>query len=229
MNENEDHGTNCAIIAAGAPYGDFHGGVAPEASLECYRVSPDGKGFCEQGIISALDDILDRNLGEGHVISMSFGFEKVNSDITERIDKLTGRKVVCVAAAGNDGPPELVNFPASLGNVISVGSCKSTGQPSNFNNIGNIDVYAPGENLAPKKIKGFGTSYAAPAVAGIIALLMQQAKKIGIFTNICDVNIIRNILTCELKAHGVDMLAPHELLEDGPEKLKRVIEKYTMS
>ena len=228
MNEDKTHGTYCATIAAGAPHGDFHGGVAPAASLVCSRVSPDGKDFYEQGIVKALDYMLNHNVGAGYVISMSFGCEKLHDDITKHINELTGRKVVCVAAAGNDGPPEQVYFPACLGNVISVGSCKSTGQPSDFNNTGNIDVYAPGENLVPNELKG--TSFAAPAIAGIIALLMQQAKKIDdpkMFANICDVNVIRKILTYDLKARGVDVLAPHELLEDGPEKLKRVIEKYT--
>ena len=228
MNEDKDHGTYCATIATGAPYGDFRGGVAPAASFVCCRVSPDGKDFCEQGVVNALDYILNHDVGAGYVISMSFGCEKLLDNITKRINELTGRKVVCVAAAGNDGQPEQVKFPACLGNVISVGSCKSTGQPSEFNNIGNIDVYAPGENLVPDKIKG--TSFAAPAIAGIIALLMQQANNIGdpeMFANICDVNVIRKILTYDLKARSVDVLAPHELLEDGPEKLKRVIEKYT--
>ena len=229
MNEDKAHGIYCATIAAGAPHGDFRGGVAPAASLVCYRVSPDGKDVYEQGIVNALDHMLNQDVGAGYIILMSFGFEKLHNDITERIDELTERKVVCVAAAGNDGPPKLVNFPASLGNVISVGSCNSIGQPSGFNNIGNIDVLAPGENLIFDQLKG--TSFAAPAIAGIIALLMQQAKNIGdpkIFANICDVNVIRNIFTYDLKARGVvGLLAPHELLEDGPEKLKRVIEKYT--
>ena len=227
MNEDVAHGTNCATIAAGVPFGEFRGGVAPAASLACCRVSPDGKDFYEQGIVSALDYILEQNVGAGYIISMSFGCEKLHGDITKRIDMLTERKVVCVAAAGNDGPCEQVNFPACLGNVISVGSCKSTGQKSDFNNLGNIDICAPGENLVPEKLKG--TSYAAPAIAGIIALLMQQAKNIGdpkMFESICDVNVLRKILTYDLKARGFDVLAPHELLEDGPEKLKRVIEKY---
>ena len=228
-NMNNAHGTYCATIATGAPCSGFCGGVAPAASFLCCRVSWDGKDFCEQGVVHALDEIiLLEGVGAGYVISMSFGCEKLHDDITMRINELTRKKVVCVAAAGNDGRPEQVNFPACLGDVISVGSCKSTGQPSDFNNIGNIDVYAPGENLVPNEIKG--TSFAAPAIAGIIALLMQQANNIGdpkMFANICDVNVIRKILTYDLKARSVDVLAPHELLEDGPEKLKRVIEKYT--
>lgn len=229
MTFNNSHGTHCATIAAGVSCDavEFLGGVAPAASLVCCHVSPDGKNYQASAVTAALKYLLEQDAGKGCIVSMSFGFEKVNKEITEYINELTKRKVVCVAAAGNDGPPNLVMFPASLGNVISVGSCKSTGQPSDFNHIGSIDVCAPGENLVPDAL--VGTSFAAPAIAGIIALLIQQVSKLGkpeMIERICDVNILRKILSYDLKAHCVDVLAPHELLEEGPQKLEQVIMKY---
>ena len=228
------HGTIAATIAAGAKCEDlkFEGGVAPAATVGVCCVSHDGEVYLSQHICNALQFLL---MTPVDVISMSFGYEKIDEEIAKCINDLTNRGVVCVAAAGNDGVYQpSVMFPASDKNVISVGSYQPTGHPSKFNTDANIDVYAPGENLVFPKTDGTpinfqGTSFAAPAIAGLIALLLQQVKKLQnpeLERHIRNVNILRKMFDCDLKVRGRNLLAPHELLGDKPEKLEEVIRKY---
>ena len=94
---------------------------------------------------------------------------------------------------GNSGlfnPEEI--FPASIKNVISVGTCDQYGNPSRFNARGDIDVLVAGENIHfLGKVKA-GTSCAAPAVDALVLLLKQYAKHVGppAIENIHDARIL---------------------------------------
>ena len=226
-----NHGSVVASIAAGIKSESlgFEGGVAPAASLGIYVVSLDGKSYPSQSVCNALKFLLSQNF-RVDILLMSFGFQKIDNEIAECIDALTNWRVVCVAAAGNDGLYQSsVMFPACDKNVISVGSCRPTGQQSMYNPSANIDVYAPGENLAICGTCVSGSSYAAPAVAGLIALLIQQVRKLekpDMERHIRNVDVLRKIFNYDLKARGRDILLPHELLREGPQKLQEVIRKY---
>ena len=229
---NWNHGTGVATIAAGAKCKDFEGGVAPAATVGVCRVSLDGIKYPSQCVCSALQYLL-KETSRVDIISMSFGYEKIDTEIEKCINELTNQGVVCVAAARNDGCYQTsVLFPASDKNVISDGSYQPTGHPSLFNTDANIDVYAPGENLyLPGFLPMKGTSYAAPAIAGLIALLIQQVRKLNnpeLEKHLRNVNVLRKIFENDLKARGKNLLAPHELLEDNPHKLGAVITKYIM-
>ena len=114
------------------------------------------------------------------VISMSFGKEadKPNSGdqrkIMELIAKLNGLQVTVVAAAGNEGKPL---FPANQPTVFSVGALDKDDKPVDWN-PSKVDVYAPGVDIAVPLVRQItdgmemrsGTSCAAPAIAGLIAL-----------------------------------------------------------
>ena len=164
---------------------------------------------------------------------MSFGYEKDSQQIAQCIDNLTSLGVVCVAAAGNAGRCQnVLAFPASNKNVISVGACKPTGQPCDSNPEKPIDVCAPGEDIIiPSLTEPFsGSSAATPAVAGIIALILQCANKLsGNLNMIRDVNILRKIFQHDMKERGKELLAPHDLLEslwNDPNQIVAVISKY---
>ena len=238
VNVNLTHGTLVVTIAAGAKCEDlkFTGGVAPAATVLVCRVSHDSKVYQLQSIYSALQYLVEKK-NPVDIISMSVGCEKICVKTAKCIEDLVNRGVVCVAGAGNDGLYQSsVMFPASDKNVISVGSYQPEGDQSKFNPDDNIDVYAPGEDLGFREPNGNlfrvqGTSLATPAIAGLIALLIQQVRKLNdpeLEKNMRDVNVLRKILANDLKARGKNLLAPSELLEDGPEKLEKVIKKYIL-
>ena len=132
----------------------------------------------------ALDDIQDK-LERGKqidVVSISYDCEDIKQDIHNKIDILTKMGVTFVAAAGNGGQYQaLACMPARFDNVISVGALDKHGYKSLFTPTVKIDVYAPGEDILIPSTKEivWGTSYATPAVAGLVLLLKQWANHIG--------------------------------------------------
>ena len=174
----EEHGTMVTGIVAQ---------YAPKAEIHVYCVSEENK-FKKDAIIEALKYIKAQN--KCQVIVMSFGHLKDEEYENRKslIDDLAGKGVICVAAIGNIGlNAEKLAFPARLNNVIAVGGLTEFGRPLPLNNPGQIDMYAPGETVyAPgvtsnsKYQKGRGTSFAAPAIGGIVALLIQLAQRPGV-------------------------------------------------
>ena len=68
--------------------------------------------------------------------------------------------VVCIAAAGNEGPDDEV-YPSAWGEVMGVGASDKYGDraiwdlPNNqYSNDLNVDIWAPGSSLATATIPG---------------------------------------------------------------------------
>ena len=136
------------------------------------------------------------------IVVMSFRLSENYPTISRSVGVLRSQNVVCVVAAGNDGLNQSPGYPARYSSVLTVGSVDSYGRISNFSTSDPcVDVLALGENvLLPvnRPISGgasqspptgsslplvtrylqtdSGTSFAAPAVAGLIALLLQCAR-----------------------------------------------------
>ncbi len=138
------------------------------------------------------------------VLSMSLGVCASQASAFDTPDKLTenaityavGKGAVLVAAAGNNGatgcpipdpndPQKTINdpsimFPGNNPNVIAVGSVNGANVRSSFSATGApLDIVAPGENLLSLSLLGAyerksGTSFAAPQVAAIAALMMAK-------------------------------------------------------
>ncbi len=142
------------------------------------------------------------NESPAQVINMSLGgavFEACPSEIDGLFEALASEGTYTVVAAGNEGSPSDIFFPANCPNVITVGATGPTGERAYYSNYGPfIDVMAPGgddeypdpsgEEVLPYAAivstvsdgttpsYGFmeGTSMAAPHVAGVVSLMLAQ-------------------------------------------------------
>jgi subtilisin family serine protease len=191
--EDESHGTHVAGIIAGTR-GNKKGvdGVAKNIKIMSVRTVPDGDEYDKDvalGIRYAVDN-------GAKVINASFGkaFSPNAKWVYEALEYAASKDVLFVHAAGNDGADlddsknpnfpndhKLQNSPEFVDNVITVGALTSSFGPdmvASFSNYGkqNVDVFAPGDAIyssMPNDKYEFqgGTSMAAPAVAGLAALI----------------------------------------------------------
>ncbi|MBR9855028.1 MAG: S8 family serine peptidase [Algicola sp.] len=192
MVETESHGTHVAgIIAAQRNNGIGINGVATNVEIMSIRAVPNGDEYDKDialGIRYAVDN-------GASIINCSFGKSfSPNADwVYDAIKYAESKDVLIVHAAGNDGLdlelPDSKNFPNDhrfektefVDNLITVGALTSSygsEMVASFSNYGsqNVDVFAPGAKIystMPNNEYEFqgGTSMAAPAVAGIAALI----------------------------------------------------------
>lgn len=201
VTDSDGHGTHCAGIAAGiacdlvdssAKVVTFPGGVAPDTQLVICRVAQTKNNFNLQAINSALDWLIwlqQQNQCKIDVICMSFGRDHFNQEMEHKIENLIKLGTICVAAAGNDGRKEDIKYPAKINNVLCIGAHDPFENRAPFSPAGReMDFLAPGVNIGSPSISGArddaltvgeGTSCAAPAVAGLVCLLIQCANLYG--------------------------------------------------
>ena len=199
-NDDESHGTHVAGIIA-ASHGNKKGidGVAKNVSIMSIRAVPDGDEY-DKDIALAIRYAVDNG---AKVINASFGkdFSPNAEWVYEALKYAASKDVLFVQAAGNDGMdldnPANKNFPNDnksqnspeiVDNVLTVGALTSslgTDMIASFSNYGqeNLDIFAPGDEIystMPSNNYEFqgGTSMAAPAVAGLAAIIRSYYPKL---------------------------------------------------
>jgi len=156
--------------------------VAPTAKLLPLKVfKSDGSGYSSD-VIRA---IYYATNNDSKVISMSFSFSASSAEMSKAISYATGKGLICVASAGNDGQKIKV-YPASLSGVMGVASTSNSDIQSTFSNYGTqvVWVAAPGEGITSTYPFGTyasssGTSFSAPLVAGTAALLVNVSPTVN--------------------------------------------------
>ncbi len=154
--------------------------VAPRATILPIRaLSPDGSGTTSN-LISAI-----RHASESgaHIINLSLGTTDNASSLKNMVDYAIARGSYVVASSGNTGD-QTVHYPAGWapGNkyIISVGSVSPTLNLSSFTSFGtSLEILSPGEAMfsayPDSRVGSFtGTSFAAPQIAGVLALAMSD-------------------------------------------------------
>lgn len=196
VKKSESHGTHVAgIITAERNNSKGANGVANNVELMSIRAVPNGDEY-DKDVAKAIRYAVDNG---AKVINGSFGksFSPHADWVHEAIKYAADNDVLFVHAAGNDSkdidtapnfPSDNVNGQEIANNYISVGALApkyGSSMVASFSNYGdqNVDVFAPGAQVystTPENeydTKG-GTSMAAPAVAGLAALIRSYYPKL---------------------------------------------------
>ncbi len=189
------HGTACAgvISAIDNQWGTI--GVAPKIDLYVVRAGNDemlSPSAINAGIYWAIDQGMD-------IISMSHGSHVFDEDMRRGVEEAYRRGIIVVAGAGNENSGHLAK-PAAYISVLGVGSVEQyngeyvkwvgpNGRGSNYDDTINIfdylDFVAPGgtEDIYTTTLNNGhsnafgGTSAATAHVAGVCALMLENAEK----------------------------------------------------
>jgi subtilisin family serine protease len=195
--DGSGHGTSTMGVIVGGGNGGTTIGVAPDATWISARIFDDSGTATVSAIHAALQWVLDPDgdpaTADSPAIvnnSWAFGTPGCNLEFQSDLQALRAADIIPVFAAGNYGSSSATSVsPANYPEALSVGAIDSRnriwsgssrgpaacGAPSSFY----PDVVAPGVNIWSTDRNGLysyssGTSLAAPAVTGALALLLSS-------------------------------------------------------
>ncbi|MGQ0794543.1 MAG: S8 family serine peptidase [Deltaproteobacteria bacterium] len=190
------HGTHVASLI----FGNHTGGIWGIAPLCRGIIAPVFQDSARGGISVASELDLARAITQAleagaSVINISGG-ELSDASVTSPIlasviGRCQKRGALVIAAAGNDGGA-YHHIPAAMPETLVVGAMDWQGEPAKFSNWGAKyrlrGVLAPGVDIPGATAGGgsatqSGTSYAAPVVSGVAALLLSLQIKYGMKPN----------------------------------------------
>jgi subtilisin family serine protease len=219
------HGTSCATIIGGSGV-QLPPGVAGSCTVLPARVlgSARMQGRRERigvGRISDIDEGIKAVVDLGaKVLNMSFGTPAAELDDGDPVPHsdvvayAIARGCILVAASGNSGKTERFT-PACLDGVVAVGAVDDDGRPCSFSTAGShVALCAPGWKVPSLALDGpalvSGTSFAAPFVSGVAALLASRASRRAYeFDGVLAASILRSSArpwTQETTGHGVGVV-----------------------
>ncbi len=202
------HGTHIASVIFGQPNTSVEG-IAPNCrGLIAPVFADDNRKLSQLDLARAIEQAAENG---AQVINISGGALTDLGEAEDWLDRAVqmcrDRNILIVAAAGNDGC-DCLHVPAALPAVLAVGATNARGQPLDFSNWGETyqtqGILAPGENILGAKPGGgtlrlSGTSFAAPIITGVAALLLSLQAQRGETPNPQAVReaILASALPCE--------------------------------
>lgn len=235
LGDEDGHGTSVSAVLLGAKNDSDTHGVAFNATLlslrtdtpgSCADTSADGGCSHNDNAIASAVDIAVSNGAK--VINMSLGGSAPNALLRAAMGRATAAGTILVISAGNDGAANpddfamIANDPIARNLILVVGgvddsnllSVYSTGGSNNAGAAAGHVIMALATRVRTINENGAavyasGTSFAAPAVSGAVALLAQA------FPSLTSAQIVDLILTSarDLGTSGVDNVYGHGLLD----------------
>ncbi|WP_330320765.1 type VII secretion-associated serine protease mycosin [Streptomyces clavifer] len=177
------HGTKVAgIIAARPRKGTGFVGLAPEATIIPIRQNDEKNSGKDTTMATAIDHAIAEGAG---VINISQDTTKPlgeDSALGRAVARALAKDIVVVASAGNDGMDGTFKktYPAAFPGVLAVASSDRNNERAAFSQAGEfVGVAAPGVDIVSTvpgdgQCTDNGTSFSAPYVAGVAALLVAK-------------------------------------------------------
>jgi hypothetical protein len=173
------------------PHGTFVSGIVAGKTNNNDGIAGVAGGNNDQGIqllsycvgigaplTAVLDDAIVKAVEMGaRVIQLSLAVPQTIA-IDFAIQYAIDNNVVVVCAAGN-GSSASVAYPATKANVIAVGATDQDNKRASFSRYGiDLNIMATGEDIYSTTLNNgfdinYGTSFAAPQISGIIALMLS--------------------------------------------------------
>jgi subtilisin family serine protease len=159
--------TDNGIGVAGASWGSS---VLPVKVLDARGFGTDLQ--VAAGIVWAVDHGAD-------ILNLSLGGPGPGQILCDAVSYADARGVLVVASAGNSGA-EAPNYPAECPGVVAVSATDTNGDFASFSTFGSwVSVAAPGISIASTRNNNSygvesGTSFAAPMVSAVAALVLAQ-------------------------------------------------------
>ncbi|MCH0567273.1 type VII secretion-associated serine protease mycosin [Streptomyces sp. MUM 2J] len=177
------HGTRVAgIIAARPAKGTGFVGLAPDATIIPVKQNDaEGDGTAAT-LATAIRHAVDKGADVINISQDTANAVEPDARLKQAVDYALSKRVVVVASAGNDGlgGNVKVTYPASYDGVLAVAASDRNNERASFSQSGEfVGVAAPGVDMISTVPGGGhcsdnGTSFSAPYVAGVAALLKSK-------------------------------------------------------
>lgn len=206
MSDEHGHGTFVTGIICAKRNGHGVHGVAPKAMVRPYRALNASATGIYDDIINSIHQAIDDKVD---IINFSIYMSHDNQVLRDAVRRSYESNIPMVCAAGNYALNEHsdVVWPSAYKETISVGAINRDLLKADFSNTGpNLDFVAPGVEIrstfpGSEYRVSSGTSFAAPWVVGVIALMISKHRKHGGRTPVNTVEDIRD----HLKKASIDL------------------------
>ncbi len=179
-NDCNGHGTHVAGTVGGAVYG-----VAKDVNLVAVRVLDCNGSGTFSGVIAGMDWVAENASGPS-VANMSLGGGS-SETVDDAVERMFDAGVPVIVAAGNGDrrgreQDACGSSPAGADRAYTIGATSSNDSKTSWSNYGDcVNMFAPGASITAAWHTGdtaintiSGTSMAAPHVAGVAALYLQN-------------------------------------------------------
>lgn len=176
--DDNGHGTQVAGVLGARENGFGLVGVAPRVNLWELKVLDSQAQGSISDVVRGLEWAVEHGI---QVVNMSLGTPEDSRTLREAVRAAWEAGLVLIAPVGNESSKVL--YPAAYPEVIAVGAIDRKGELAWFSNTGpEVELVAPGEEIPTTYLeRGYrlasGTSFAAPHVAGVAALLISAGVR----------------------------------------------------
>ena len=173
------HGTAVASVAAGNEYG-----VAKGATIWSVRANDCDDWSWSSTLEAGIDWVTGHHIKPA-VLNFSYGAASfwdglAPGSMHDAVIRAKSAGVFVVVSAGNNNGDACGQSPSNAREVMTVAASSENDQRSAFSNYGScVDIFAPGDAInVASHLGGYavrsGTSFSAPMVAGVAALLYEK-------------------------------------------------------